>query len=70
MLLLVWNLFDGPHESGYIYLFLQSSPLAQCSTTTTFTIQTGLCSVPLWTELVGGVMVMMCEPASFFSAGT
>ncbi len=28
--LLVWNLLGGPHESGYIYLLPQSSPLAWC----------------------------------------
>ncbi len=42
--LLVWNLLGGPHESGYIYLLPQSSLLVQCSTATTCTIQTWLCS--------------------------
>ncbi len=57
--LLVWNLLGGPHESGYmiyIYLLPQSSPLAQCSTATTCTIQTRLCSVPLWTEDLWGAL--------------
>ncbi len=54
--LFVWNLLGGPHESGYIYLLPQSSPLAQCSTATTCTIQTRLCSVPLWTEDLWGAL--------------
>ncbi len=41
----VWNLLGGPHESGYIYLLRQSSPLAQCSTATTCTTQTRLCTI-------------------------
>ncbi len=52
--LLGWNLLGGPHESGYIYLLPQTSPLAQCSTATTCTIQTWLCSIPLYTEGLGG----------------
>ncbi len=56
--LLVWNLLGGPHESGYIYLLPQSSPLAQCCTATnvTCTTQTRLCSVPLWTDDLWGAL--------------
>ncbi len=43
-------------HSGYIYLLPQSSPLAQCRTATTCTIQTRLCSVPLWTEDLWGAL--------------
>ena len=49
-------LLGSPHKSGYIYPLFQSSPLAQCSTATTCTIQTHVfvTSVPLWTEAFGG----------------
>ncbi len=65
--LLVWNLLGGPHESGHIYLLPQSSPLAQCSTATTCTIQTRLCSVPLWTEDLWGTLWHVNLPHFFFS---
>ncbi len=66
--LLVWNLLGGPHESGYIYLLPQSSPLAQCSTATTFTIQTWLCSIPLWTEDLWGALWHVNLPLFFFTS--
>ncbi len=62
--LLVWNLLGGPHESRYTYLLPQSSPLAQC--TTTCTIQTRLCSIPLWTEDLWGALWHVNLPLFFF----
>ncbi len=65
--LLVWNLLGGSHESGYIYYLLsQSSPLVQCSTATTSTIQTRLCSIPLWTEDLWGALWHANLPLFFF----
>ncbi len=69
-LLLVWTLLGGPHESGYIYLLPQSSPLAQCSTASTCTIQIRLCSVPLWTEDLWGALWHMNLPLFFFTSGS
>ncbi len=68
--LLVWNLLGGPHESGYIYLLPQSSPLARCSTATTCTIQTRLCSVPIWTEDLWGALWHVNLPLFFFTSGS
>ncbi len=68
--LFVWNFLGGPHESGYIYLLTQSSPLAQCSTATTCTIQTRLCSVPLWTEDLWGALWHVNLPLFFFTSGS
>ena len=75
-MVLLWHLLSGPYEAGYIYLLPQSSPLAQCSTATTYTIQSETrlhTSVPPWTDLglvgvVGGVMPR--EPASLFPSGS
>ena len=63
--LLVWNLLGSPHESGYIYLLPQSSPLAQCSTATTCTIHT-----QLWTEDLGGGGVDTRTCLSFLPSGS
>ncbi len=63
--LLVWNVFSGPHESGYICLLPQSSPLPQCSTAHYIHHSDPALQHPtLDRELVGGVMT--CEPASLF----
>ena len=54
-MLLVFYLLGGPHDSGYIYLLPQSSPLLQCSTATTCTI-----SKPSFVVSNSGQMTCVC----------